>query len=223
MPLGSGYTVEGQVTGKEEFGGLQLVVYDAKYGARPKHNNAINSAPWSFWGSQNNSNNNSNLNYAYNKATLSAHQHQQQQQQHYALGSESAEMGLAAGGQMKQKIYTDRYGIDAWDQTSSGRIYIHIVNSAMYFQITGMMPPASPISAQTYSAYGYPWFDIYDENKRHVNNGNLPWYNPLSNVQSVAQIDQQVNGWSLQDNTSIPFFYQQPPKPPGNVVRDGNW
>jgi len=30
MPLGSGYTVEGQVTGKEEFGGIQIIVYEAK-------------------------------------------------------------------------------------------------------------------------------------------------------------------------------------------------
>eukprot|EP01080_Neovahlkampfia_damariscottae_P009419 gene9419-1626_t len=30
MPLGGGYTVEGQVTGKEEFGGIQLCVYDKK-------------------------------------------------------------------------------------------------------------------------------------------------------------------------------------------------
>merc|ERR1719359_225800 len=27
MPLGSGYTVEGQLTGKEEWGGLQIEVY----------------------------------------------------------------------------------------------------------------------------------------------------------------------------------------------------
>jgi len=35
MPLGMGYTVEGQVTGKEEFGGIQLVVYDPKPGRFP--------------------------------------------------------------------------------------------------------------------------------------------------------------------------------------------
>ncbi len=35
MPLGQGYTVEGQVTGQEVFGGLQLRVYDAKPGRFP--------------------------------------------------------------------------------------------------------------------------------------------------------------------------------------------
>jgi hypothetical protein len=32
MPLGMGYTVEGQITGKEEFGGIQIVVYAPKPG-----------------------------------------------------------------------------------------------------------------------------------------------------------------------------------------------
>lgn len=34
MPLGQGYTVEGQVTGKEEFGGIQLIVYENKNTSR---------------------------------------------------------------------------------------------------------------------------------------------------------------------------------------------
>lgn len=38
----------------------------------------------------------------------------------------SIEMGIAAGGKMKQKIYKDTYGIDSWDLDLSGRIYIHI-------------------------------------------------------------------------------------------------
>ena len=35
MPLGQGYTVEGQVTGEETHGGLQLVVFDPKPGRFP--------------------------------------------------------------------------------------------------------------------------------------------------------------------------------------------
>ena len=38
MPLGMGYSVEGQVTGEERFGGLQLATYSAKKGRFPtKH------------------------------------------------------------------------------------------------------------------------------------------------------------------------------------------
>src|SRR5690606_16640033 len=35
MPLGMGYTVEAQVTGKEEFGGIQMIVYEPKAGKFP--------------------------------------------------------------------------------------------------------------------------------------------------------------------------------------------
>ena len=35
MPLGMGYTVEGQVTGEEKFGGMQIEVFEAKPGRFP--------------------------------------------------------------------------------------------------------------------------------------------------------------------------------------------
>ena len=35
MPLGMGYTVEGQITGKEEFGGIQITVFEPKPGRFP--------------------------------------------------------------------------------------------------------------------------------------------------------------------------------------------
>src|SRR5512140_2012383 len=35
MPLGMGYTVEGQVTGEERFGGIQIIVYEPKPGRFP--------------------------------------------------------------------------------------------------------------------------------------------------------------------------------------------
>ena len=35
MPLGSGYTVEGQITGAEEFGGIQILAFEPKPGRFP--------------------------------------------------------------------------------------------------------------------------------------------------------------------------------------------
>ncbi|MFN8512954.1 MAG: hypothetical protein U0841_10275 [Chloroflexia bacterium] len=43
------------------------------------------------------------------------------------------------------------------------QIFVRIVNSAHYQQITGQLPPTSPVDAKTYTAHGYPWFDLYDE------------------------------------------------------------
>ena len=63
--------------------------------------------------------------------------------------AKSAEMGLAAGGKMRQKIYPDPHGVDTWDQENSGRVFVHIVNSMMYREITGKEPPSTPVTAKT--------------------------------------------------------------------------
>ncbi len=79
-----------------------------------------------------------------------------------------ASMGLGAGGTMKQKIYPDPYGIEVWDQDDYGRIFIHLINSAEFFAITGLQPPPTPIDAKAYTEHGLPWFDLYDETKGDV-------------------------------------------------------
>jgi hypothetical protein len=77
--------------------------------------------------------------------------------------AESILMGLGAGGKMEQKIYPDDYGVDVWDTDNFGEVYVHIVNSEMFQQITEREPPTTPISAETYTKRGYPWFHLYDE------------------------------------------------------------
>jgi hypothetical protein len=78
---------------------------------------------------------------------------------------EVSEMGLAPGGLMRQHIYEDEYGLDAWDQDHGSRCFVHIVNSVQYQQITGRAPPHKPPSAKDYSAAGLPWFEYYDDRK----------------------------------------------------------
>jgi hypothetical protein len=79
MPLGMGYTVEGQVTGEERHGGLQIVCFDPKPGRFPDQPSpAARSARL--------------------RATAAE----------FGLPAGSAagaEMGLAAGGRMRQKLY----------------------------------------------------------------------------------------------------------------------
>jgi len=97
-------------------------------------------------------------------------------------------MGLSAGGKMKQKIYTDTYGIDFWNQekTARTRCFVHIINSEYFKKITGQAPPHTPISASTYTSYGYPWYSIYDESKTAVAPSAI-----LGTVKSVATLDSE--------------------------------
>lgn len=189
MPLGMGYTVEGQVTGKEEFGGIQIIAFDPKPGRFP------DEPP-------------------YQEMLYLA--------RCFSAPAEGTEMGLAAGGKMKQKIYPDAYGIDTWDETNFGRVYVHIVNSMMYREITGQEPPPTPVTAKSYTQSGFPWFDLYDEHKLDVAASEI-----LSQVKSVKEMDGEKGFAPQQDDTSVKIPNEQVNKlklkSDPNQVRDGNW
>ena len=108
-------------------------------------------------------------------------------------------MGIAAGGRMKQRIYPDPHGLPTWDQTMRGGLFIHLVNSDVFKQLTGDEPPPTPISAKTYTDYGLPWFDLYDENA-----GDLPASKRLAQVKSVQEIDTHKGLVEQDDSIEVP-------------------
>jgi hypothetical protein len=169
MPLGLGYTVEGQVTGAEEFGGIQLLVYAPKPGRFSDQPPSPQLTPAS--------------------GPLSAPM----------LLAAPAEMGLAAGGRMKQKIYPDPYGVETWDEHNCGRLFVHIVNSEQYEAITGEAPPPTPISAQTYTEYGLPWFDLYDEAQ-----GDVAVAEKLARIQSIRERDAESGLLIAEESSDVP-------------------
>lgn len=215
MPLGMGYTVEGQVTGKETFGGIQIMALHPKSGLLvPKPRQGIllrsfaggASAAGGSW-----------MNYDYEMfrsddiAVAS-------------FGEEAmvgAEMGLAQGGEMEQKIYPDPHGIDTWDTSASGRLYIHIVNSQMYEQITGEKPPASPITAQTYAQAGYPWYSVWDAEMGDVSSSKT-----LQGAKTVGQMDKKHGFSGQQDDSPVQetnIVSTGKPLIFGKAVKDGVW
>ena len=149
MPLGMGYTVEGQITGKEEFGGIQIIVYEPKPGKFPEQEEYELCRGSSMAESM-----------SYESMLMKT----KQRRTRATTKAGAGEMGMAAGGKMKQKIYADPHGIDTWDKDNYHRVYVHIVNSMMYREITGLEPPNTPVTAQTYAQHNLPWYDLYDEN-----------------------------------------------------------
>ncbi len=164
MPLGKGYTVEAQLTGNERFGGIQIWVYEPKKGRFPD----------------------------------------ERPKEEYGLSADSLMlptaalpemvMGLGAGGKIEQKVYPDTYGIDAWDQQNSETVFVHIVNSEQYRELTGQQAPPPPIDASTYTEYGFPWFELYDEDK-----GDVASSKQLAQVKSVHDIDAGRAGGSVSE------------------------
>lgn len=105
------------------------------------------------------------------------------------------QMGLGAGGAIQQKIYPDPYGIETWDQSNHGRTVIHLVNSAQFQTITEIPLPPTPIDAKTYTDYGLPWFDLYDETQ-----DSLPSNELLSEVRTIAET-QAERGEVIEDES----------------------
>ena len=196
MPLGMGYTVEAQVTGEEKFGGIQIIVYEPTPGRFP------DEPPQP-----------SHVAYRAAPSVSPA----------MALQAPAGgtEMGLAAGGKMKQKIYPDPHGIDIWDENNFGRVYVHIVNSLMYREITGKEPPPTPVTAKTYSQYGFPWFDLYDDKM-----GDISAPEDLKKVKTVKEMDKEKGYTSQQDDSSIDVPEDKIIKynlGSDEEVTDGNW
>ncbi len=189
MPLGMGYTVEGQLTGKEEWGGIQIRLVEPKPGRFPEEPPEPRGALLFTDG-----------------PPLS--------------NFDGGEMGLGAGGRMRQKIFPDPHGWETWDEENAGRIFVHIANSLTYREITGMEPPPTPISARLYTQYGLPWFDLYDQDQ-----GDVEASEELAGVGSIKEMDL-LNGFSPQQNDApveVPEGQVQKLAPAGPKVGDGKW
>ncbi len=91
-------------------------------------------------------------------------------------------MGLGAGGRIEQKIYPDPHGVDTWDPQNFGSLWVHLLNSEEYQAVTGREPPPTPIDARTYTEYGFPWFELFDEER-----GDVPPSERLASVKGVRE------------------------------------
>lgn len=203
MPLGDGYSVEEQITGKAEHGGIQIIAYPmkAEYYKRILDEQAKSRSIYAG------ASLNGGLEMCASASVASKG----------VLRSATAkpQMGLGAGGFMKQEIYDDPYGIDAWDTTKPIRIFVHLLNSLEYQNVTGEAPPTKPLGPKEYSQYNYPWFDYYSDGK--VLDGS----DKLAKVDSIASLGVKKDENPLEDNTSIPT-----PKPHiigQKSIKNGNW
>ena len=136
-PLGQGHTAEEQLTGKSEYGGLQIIVYPMKRSFFMEHV-GLRAIDCEF--------------IAQGIVC----------QEHYV---EDPSMGMAPGGLMRQEIEKDPYGLKAWDQENGLRLFVHLANSKNYEDITGNEPPQKPVTAKDYTDAGLPWFEHYSESK----------------------------------------------------------
>lgn len=156
VPLGSGATVEGQVTGEETHGGVQLRAVGlteealAKWRAEQQECAAICED---------------------GMAMMACSE---------AIGS--ADMGLGAGGRMRQEVYTDDRPLADYDESGARRVFVHLCSAAQWTAITGEVTPATPVGRDAYVEAGLPWFDYYDADAQDLAASPI-----LSKVKTVGE------------------------------------
>ena len=116
----------------------------------------------------------------------------------YSMIPTDDEMGLAPGGLMRQEIYDDPHGFDAWDGSVRSRCFVHILNSAQFLDMTGEKPPQEPVTAQDYSEAGLPWFDYYGGDLQALGGASK-----LAGMDSVAAKSLKVGDGVLPGNEPV--------------------
>ncbi|MFE9936891.1 hypothetical protein [Streptomyces hirsutus] len=215
VPLGLGATVEGQVTGEEVWGGVQLQSFPLGEGALARWRRAEQERlerrraepaarpPAHTEG--------------YGAASAMAVPPAPSAAPMGPRGAPrpAAAMGLGVGGSLRQEVYRDDRPLTDWAGQPSGRVFVHLVTPPEWRRITGEAPPPSPVDRVAYTRAGLPWFDYYDQDAQDLG--------PAGPLRSV----KPVGDWLGDDHE--PW---QPPSPhqvkqlgdaPGKPVEDGDW
>lgn len=205
VPLGLGATVEGQVTGEEVWGGVQLQSFpltDAELAKwrEEERRRAERAATARSRG--------------YGGSVPMAPMAMAAPAPAGAAGPQrsGAAMGLGVGGAMRQEVYRDDRPLTAWAEHPAGRVFVHLVTPPEWRRITGEAPPPSPVDRAAYTRAGLPWFDYFDQDAE-----DLAPADPLGAVKPVGD-------WLGDDHEP----WQEPSpgqvKPlTGKPVEDGDW
>jgi len=177
MTLGEGYTAEEQLGGTAEHGGLQVIAYPMKrevFERRFPKSRVLDT-----------------LHRALGAPAPGAMPCE-------AMAACAPDLGLAAGGRMKQEIYDDPFDFDDWDSDHSSRCFIHLANSLVWRAITDEEPPTVPPTAKEYERAGLPWFETYSDGKPLGALDKLK-----KQLKSIAQVATTKQQQPLPENESV--------------------
>ncbi|MFB7463338.1 hypothetical protein ACFCZ1_07480 [Streptomyces sp. NPDC056224] len=126
-------------------------------------------------------------------------------------------MGLGVGGSMRQEVYRDDRPLSAWAEEPAARVFVHLVTPPEWRRITGEAAPPSPVDRAAYTRAGLPWFDYYDESA-----ADLAPSATLAGVKPVGEwIGDDHTPWAEPEPAQVKPLGNAPR--PGKPVQDGNW
>lgn len=223
VPLGLGATVEGQVTGEEVWGGVQLQSFPLREGAlaewrrqeqqrleRERH--AWTQATGGYGAAP-------PMTAAPGAAMPMAAAPGAAPQPPAAPGAAprrpAAAMGLGVGGSMRQEVYRDDRPLGDWSEEPAGRVFVHLVTPPEWRRITGEAPPPSPVDRAAYTRAGLPWYDYYDADAEDVAPTDT-----LRTVKPVGDwLGDDLDPWQAPSAGQVTPLKDAPGKP----VEDGDW
>ncbi len=167
--LGKGLTVEKQLTGNEEVGGIQIQAFPLK---KKYYEKLISER----------------IEEAKEAAARAEKRYKENVLYSMAPSSmgENLEMGLAAGGRIQQEIYDDPYGVEYWDTNKSQRCFVTLANATQWMKITGEEPPISPMNSEEYNRAGGVWYDYYDDDHKAIKGAKK-----LGKVKSIKKLSKE--------------------------------
>jgi hypothetical protein len=198
--LGSGETVEGQITGEETVGGIQLIVFGPKPGQnlipKTRPHEYISGGSWSYSTLGGSFDGNMIMACCASVPSSKSVVRRGSDRGLERLASSVRDMGLGKGGEIEQKIYPDPYGLKVWNDVPAGSVRIHLVSSEDFKQITGYNAPETPVTYAKYQELGLPWFDLYDSKYKDTKGNSV--FDKLKEVGEGKA--KQENGKKQQDS-----------------------
>ncbi|MET9572847.1 hypothetical protein [Streptomyces virginiae] len=126
-------------------------------------------------------------------------------------------MGLGVGGSMHQEVYRDERPLSDWAEEPAARVFVHLVPPPAWRAITGEEAPPSPVDRAAYTRAGLPWFDYYDESAT-----DLAPADALSGVKPVGEwLGDDHAPWVEPASGQVKPLGNAPR--PGKPVQDGDW
>ncbi|WP_416982046.1 hypothetical protein [Streptomyces sp. T028] len=220
VPLGLGATVEGQVTGEEVWGGVQLQSFPlnerkrAEWEAARSADVLVTRSVKSVGGGY------GAIPPAPGAMPPPGAPPMMAAAAPAAPGSAprpraAAAMGLGVGGSMRQEVYKDTRPVQDYTREPAARVFVHLVTPPEWRRITGEEPPPSPVDRAAYTKAGLPWFDYYDEGAQ-----DLAPSDTLAEVKPVGDwLGDDLDPWQ----PPAPGQVHQLKDAPGKPVEDGDW
>ncbi|KAJ9617244.1 hypothetical protein H2200_000965 [Cladophialophora chaetospira] len=103
--------------------------------------------------------------------------------------SKQPSMGLGAGAKINQDILLDKNDYRIWDVANSQIVNVQIINAFDFFGLTGVIPPKSPISEETYQQHNLPFFAEQYQEKPTLRIGGA--FDSIYTVGQVEAIQQE--------------------------------